>query len=112
MEFCPDCQSLLYPLKKSSKNTVLKCKACGYEATIKDKAIEDDYKITVRVKKGEDIVFIDENEEEIHLPQVNELCEKCGNNKAYYKEEIMSAEKGDIVIFYRCTKCGHTWRED
>ncbi|MHA1785326.1 MAG: transcription factor S [Candidatus Helarchaeota archaeon] len=112
MKFCPECEALMYPEKKSSKVTVLKCKACGYEIKIKSNEIQEDYKISTPIKKVEDIVFIDENEEEIHLPQVNESCEICGNNKAYYKEEIMSSESLDIVIFYRCTKCGHTWREE
>ena len=112
MEFCPECEALLYPKKKTSKTTILFCKACGYEMKSVNDKINDDYKITKKAKKGEALVFIDDSEEIIHLPQVNEYCEVCGNNKAYYKEEIMDSEGGDIVTFYRCTKCNHTWREE
>ena len=112
MEFCPECDALLYPTKKSSKSTTLYCKACGYEMKLENKKVDEEYKLNSKPKKIEDIVFIDDSEEEIHLPQVNELCEVCGNNRAYYKEEIMDSEGGDIVTFYRCTKCNHTWREE
>ncbi|NHI93034.1 MAG: transcription factor S [Candidatus Lokiarchaeota archaeon] len=111
MEFCPECDALLYPSKKTSKSTTLICKSCGYEIKLENEVVDEEYKINTKGKKLEDIVFI-EDDEEIHLPQVNEYCEKCGNNRAYYKEEIMDSEGGDIVTFYRCTRCGHTWREE
>ena len=50
-------------------------------------------------------------EEEIDiLGIVNEECEKCHNKEAYYWH--IQTRSGDeaMTTFYRCTKCGYSWR--
>ena len=38
-------------------------------------------------------------------------CPKCGHDEAYYK--IIQTRRADEppTRIYKCTKCGHVWRE-
>lgn len=63
----------------------------------------------VKLKKEEQIEVVDESV--TSLPKTDEECPKCGNNKAYYW--LVQTRSGDEAAtrFFRCTKCGHTWRD-
>ncbi|MCK5109548.1 MAG: transcription factor S, partial [Methanosarcinales archaeon] len=38
-------------------------------------------------------------------------CEECGNTTAYWwLRQLRSADESE-TRFFRCTKCGRTWRE-
>ena len=101
--FCPKCGSLLKP-KTEKKKKVLAC-SCGYStkelglAEIKEKVKQDDKEISV----------VDENE--TILPEIEEKCPKCGNEKAYYWTQQMRAGDEPETKFLKCTKCRHTWRD-
>ena len=44
------------------------------------------------------------------LPTISAHCEKCGNGEAvWWMLQTRSADEA-TTQFYRCTKCGHTWR--
>jgi DNA-directed RNA polymerase subunit M len=45
------------------------------------------------------------------MPTVEIECPKCGNDRAYWW--LVQTRSGDEppTIFYRCTKCGYTWRQ-
>ena len=50
-------------------------------------------------------------EESAGLPTTNTRCPECGNNLAYWwLRQLRSADESE-VRFFRCTKCGKTWRE-
>ncbi|MCD6114052.1 MAG: transcription factor S, partial [Thermoprotei archaeon] len=38
-------------------------------------------------------------------------CPKCGNREAYVWMMQTRAADEPPTRFYRCTKCGYTWRE-
>ncbi|MGQ9782101.1 MAG: transcription factor S [Nitrososphaeria archaeon] len=44
------------------------------------------------------------------MPTIEIECPKCGNNKSYWW--LLQTRSGDEppTQFYRCTKCGYTWR--
>ena len=43
------------------------------------------------------------------LPKAREICPECGNTEAYYyMRQNRSADEPE-TIFYRCTKCNHSW---
>lgn len=45
------------------------------------------------------------------LPKTRIECEECKNNEAYWiLRQTRAADEPETRI-YRCTKCGHTWRE-
>jgi DNA-directed RNA polymerase, subunit M/Transcription elongation factor TFIIS len=46
------------------------------------------------------------------LPVSKEVtCPKCGNHEAYYWMIQTRAADEPPTRFYKCVKCGHTWRE-
>jgi len=103
MEFCPKCKKLLVPEEKGNE-IVLKCQACGFE-----KSATGGYSQKVEQEKTEDVVMLGEQKE--LLPEMDALCPKCENTKAYWWTAQTRAADEPMTRFYRCTKCRHTWRE-
>ncbi len=53
---------------------------------------------------------LDETEAKEELPTIKIDCGKCGHNKAvWWMLQTRSADEA-TTQFYRCIKCGHTWR--
>jgi DNA-directed RNA polymerase subunit M len=102
MLFCKKCGSIMLPKKEGSK-TIFKCH-CGYSEG-------GDSKITEKVIKKEEREFgiADKNAET--LPVVNAKCPDCGNTEALNWEIQTRAADEAATQFFRCKKCGHTWRE-
>ena len=100
MEFCPKCKSLM--LYQGSKAV---CRKCGYE-----KEAEGE-EIVIVTKRNEDEIPVIEGENIQTLPTTEALCPACGNREAYWwLRQLRSADESE-VRFFRCTKCGKTWRE-
>lgn len=100
MTFCPKCGSILVPKKEDDK-IVMACSSCGYK--------EEPKKITEKIEAKKEIEVVDTEFET--LPEEEAKCPKCGNNRAYYWTKQMRAGDEPESIFYKCTKCKHTWRE-
>jgi len=45
------------------------------------------------------------------LPKTVATCPKCGNNEAYYWEVQTRSADEPATRFFKCTRCGHVWRE-
>lgn len=100
MEFCPKCGSLMIPRKTKDK-LVVKCK-CGY------KGETDEVVIVEKMEKQKDIEVLEEVKTH---PIVEAECPKCGHDKAeYWTRQTRSADEAE-TRFFKCEKCGHTWRE-
>jgi len=105
MHFCPTC-GLVCVSKKEKNKTILVCRKCGYK--IKDyKPIE----IKEEVKKDplDDIVIIEEKKEA--LPKIRLICPKCANKEAVWWMQQTRSSDEPPTLFFRCTKCRHSWRE-
>ena len=88
-----------------NKNKAI-CRKCGYE-----KEVESDEKIIVVSKGNRDEVPVIEGENIKTLPTTNAVCPACGNREAFWwLRQLRSADESE-VRFFRCTKCGKTWRE-
>lgn len=114
MDFCPNCSSLLAPQKgKQGEGRVLVCRSCGYTQPMSP-AGGVTYRVVDKINHNpsEEIVVVsDEMAQQQAMPTVRTLCPKCSNRVAYYWQ--LQTRKGDegMTAFYRCVKCGHTWRE-
>ncbi len=100
MEFCPKCGAVL--VKKAK---YYGCPRCNY--SLKSKA-----KITSSEKIGDkkEVVVLSQKDTEV-LPIVGEKCKNCGNDKAFFwTVQTRSGDEAETK-FFKCTKCGHTWRE-
>lgn len=107
MRFCPRDGSLLVPVKKEGR-TVLRCPKCGYEEPVNE-AVKTAYKSKSVVEKKNEILVADAVVEA--LPKAKATCPKCGNDEAYVWMQQTRAADEPPTRFYRCTKCGYTWRE-
>lgn len=101
MEFCPQCKSIMMP-----SGSMMKCRKCDFE---KEKAVTSNILARKELKKRE--VTVLEGEEAAGLPTTHTRCEECGNDTAYWwLRQLRSADESE-TRFFRCTKCGKTWRE-
>jgi len=109
VEYCPNCGSILVPTNTGNK-VVLKCPRCSY---IKEVGEEERRKYIVKESIKHDPkerTVVMENEIKT-LPKVKALCPKCGNNEAYYWEIQTRSADEPATRFFKCVKCGYTWRE-
>lgn len=100
--FCEKCGSVLVIKEKGGKK-VFFCKSCGTEYEVKEE-------VKIRSKISEKPRILEKPEEEIQQ-KVEAICPKCGNKEAYFWIVQTRAADEPPTRFYRCTKCGYTWRE-
>lgn len=95
----------MIPVKKE-KTIVLVCPECGKETTRSDPVVQKLGKVR------ESVVVIGKEHEKVQtLPRTRVTCPKCGHGEAFYW--MVQTRGGDEAMtqFFRCTKCGRTWRE-
>uniref|UniRef100_A0A7C3UDI8 Transcription factor S n=1 Tax=Geoglobus ahangari TaxID=113653 RepID=A0A7C3UDI8_9EURY len=101
MEFCPKCKSIMIFIGNKAI-----CRKCGYE-----KILEEEKEIISVAKKNKEEIPVIEGENVKTLPTTNVVCPACGNREAYWWLRQLRAADESEVRFFRCTKCGKTWRE-
>ncbi len=93
--FCKKCGSLLFPTEG-----IMKC-SCGYS--------QEEGKLKEMKKKVKEIEVVDKGSTETRAKTQAE-CKECNNNEAYtWTLQTRSADEPE-TIFFKCTKCEHTWR--
>lgn len=109
MEYCPSCGNLLLPRKKEGQ-VQLACPKCGYEKPVNNPAA---YRLTRRARHSpeEAILVIDREVKVETLPKARVECIRCGHLEAYYWEVQTRAGDEPATRFFKCVKCGYTWRE-
>jgi DNA-directed RNA polymerase subunit M len=100
MEFCPRCGAILVQKRKNDG-----CPRCNYSAKGRVKL-----KTSEKIDVKREIPVISEKDIEVH-PIVAETCKKCKNEKAYFWTVQTRAGDEAETKFFKCTKCGHTWRD-
>ena len=105
MDFCKKCGSLMVA-QETNKKVFLTCRKCG--ATQKEyKAME--IKETVEHAPTDDVIVVEKNKE--MLPTTKVVCPECGNKEAaWWMQQTRSIDEAP-TLFFRCTKCKHSWRE-
>ena len=94
----------MFPKKEKNK-TILKC-SCGHKE-IKAEGIQLKEK-NIKEEKNVEVI-----EKEVNiLPICDQICVRCGNDKAYYEIKQMRSADEPPSKFTKCTKCGHTERDD
>ena len=106
---CPKCGSLMRLRSKGGKR-ILYCPKCNYEQEYSGSTLSISRSITH--SEREKLIIIETEQKTRTLPIAKDvICPKCGNSEAYYW--VMQTRRADEppTRFYKCTKCGHVWRE-
>ena len=83
------------------------CQACPYVYRVQKNLVK---KTTFKQKTIDDVLGGDDAWENVDSTEID--CVKCENNRAYFLQiQIRSADEPS-TLFYKCTKCGHDWREN
>jgi len=107
MEFCPSCGKRM-ALKRTKDGAVYVCPACKRKKTTNSFAA---VKAVVSKKPREKIVVIGKEDQGLKTnPTASITCPKCENNLAYTWQVQTRAGDEGATQFFRCTKCGHTFR--
>jgi transcription factor S len=102
--FCPKCGSILRPKTKGGKR-ILACSSCEFSKSPDGES----FQISEKVNEAKKVEVMQETTE--MLPKVRTTCSKCQNDTAYYwTQQTRSADEPE-TRFFKCIKCGHTWRE-
>ncbi|MGA3358931.1 MAG: transcription factor S [Halobacteriota archaeon] len=103
MEFCPKCKSIMVP-----EEGLVTCRACGF---VKEKIQLAKKKHAHEISRNTRTMLVIEGESDEGKPTIKAYCSECGHDKAYWwLRQLRSADESE-VRFFRCTKCGYTWRE-
>ncbi|MEM0121104.1 MAG: transcription factor S [Thermoprotei archaeon] len=109
MRFCPHCGSVLRTQRKAGVIVQI-CPKCGYEEPVTKKSSDSPPK-PARVRSDQPAIVENENSNTTSLSKTKAVCPKCGNGEAYWwMQQTRSADEA-TTRFFRCTKCGHVWRE-
>ena len=110
MEFCDDCGSIMYIMKKRGKGA-FKCKRCGSIKEVEGEVDNESYKISTEFRHTvKDRIEIIKDSDSKTMPTTRAECPKCSHKEAaYWQVQTRSADEG-MTTFYRCLKCKHTWR--
>jgi transcription factor S len=114
MDFCPKCESRLYPKTVESGSheiVVLFCKKCGYQSKNAETDEKLDYK-KISHNPKQMIAVVDKKEDVSVEPTIQIECPNCGNNTAYVWQVQTRGSDESSTEFMRCTRCGHTFREN
>jgi len=113
MSFCKECGAIMIPEKDSSGKIFLVCPKCRDSNEVT--RAKNDYLELGSAKSSTDkkkTVIIDKTQlDEDAMASVDATCPKCGHEKAMqWSLQTRSADEAS-TIFFRCTKCGQTWRD-
>ena len=102
MQFCPKCKSMMFPVEGNYQ-----CRKCGY---VKEKEGEAESLMSKAERSDREVTVLEGNVDQ-GLPTTTVRCEECGHNVAYWwLRQLRSADESE-TRFFKCTKCGTTWRE-
>lgn len=102
-------------MKSRIEENIFTCPQCGFSAN-KENDTKDADPVTssdlpyLDRTLGSSLKIMDTELSPDALPTISIDCQKCGNSNAYWwMLQTRSADEA-TTQFYRCTKCGHTWR--
>ena len=88
----------------------LVCSKCGFEKL--PTAKEQSPTIAIRREKEEEIVIVGEEESKLStMSKTKVACPNCENMEAYWWMVQTRGADESSTQFFRCTRCGYTWRE-
>ena len=110
VDFCPECSNLLRKQNINGK-IILACR-CGYKKECEeDQSVVDDAIQKKKEALKKKVIVVSKKDKVSVHPTVLMECPKCKHTEAEaWQEQTRSADEPP-TSFFRCTKCGKTWRE-
>ena len=104
VKFCPECGAFC---EQDTNKKCYVCPKCAWE-----EPLEDTLAVQREKRVDEKIVVVGKKEKKLSvMPKTTIKCEKCDNTEAeWWMVQTRSIDES-MTQFYRCTKCGHTWRD-
>lgn len=106
MKFCEKCGNLLV-IEKKRKNVYLVCRKCKRVYKTKGEKLRIS---SARPEERKKILVMTEKDQFSELPKTKIMCAKCENMEAYWWMQQTRSADEPPTMFYRCTKCGYSWR--
>ena len=104
LKFCSECGSIC---TIDHKQRCYVCVKCG-----KTEQLNEAISISRTIDDTEKVVVIGQKDRKLStLPKTKITCPKCENKQAYWWMVQTRGIDESSTQFYRCTECGHTWRE-
>ena len=88
---------------------VVVCSACGHEQP-RDDSEDGDY-VTTEAQDDSDVIETSADAADEGMPTAEVSCEECGAERAWYTIKQTGAADEPPTRFFKCTECGHRWRE-
>lgn len=108
MKFCDKCGNLMIAERKGGRLRFI-CRKCGH--TSRGGRITST-KISEKLGVGEEkIPVLTEKDAFEQYPKTRIICPECENNEAYWFMQQTRSGDEPPTRFYKCTRCGHSWRE-
>ncbi|MEM5791064.1 MAG: transcription factor S [Candidatus Aenigmatarchaeota archaeon] len=105
VEFCKKCGNLMV-VEKGKKKDYLICRKCGTKELLKGKVSIKE----VKHETKKEVIVLKKEEGIAQLPKTKIMCPKCENMEAYWWMQQTRSADEPPTIFYKCTKCGYSWR--
>ncbi|MBD3188866.1 hypothetical protein GF325_18705 [Candidatus Bathyarchaeota archaeon] len=111
MEFCPECDALLYPKKKEDGTKVLYCKACGHEKSLDDDKEKEVFVLKEKIDHELDKTLVKDEKyyETVYGSDKSKTCPRCGGKMILKSLQTRSADEGQ-THFWTCVKCNKSVR--
>jgi len=114
--FCPKCGGIMMPLRGrrgGDGKVKLVCRNCGYTMETEDSSVLEAYRMKARVKKEQSTIITVKGD---YLPPGASVvkgvrCPSCGYEEAYFWMIQTRSADEPMTRFYKCKRCGYTWRE-
>jgi len=104
VKFCPNCGNIMR-IEIVDDVAYMLCSRCGYKEKYSGEVLSE------KIKGESRVVVLGEKEKNLQiLPTTKVMCPNCGYERAYYWEaQTRSGDEG-TTQFFKCMKCGYTWR--
>lgn len=111
LTFCPYCSNMLVVSASStSASNAFVCPTCPYEFPIAGLQMFE--RKSLPRKQVDDVLGGAGAWDNVDQTAAQCPVESCGNDRAYFFQlQIRSADE-PMTTFYKCTNCGHQWREN
>ena len=106
MQFCPECGSMMVADGDAMICTNDDCTA----TTDRDEELAETF-VSTEEQADADVIETEPGAADEGLPTAAVTCDRCGNERAYYRIKQTASADEPPTRFFKCTECGYRWRD-